>query len=310
MSDLTTAAHAVLARQHGVASVEDLTGAGMSRPQIKDVVRRGGLELVLSGAYRSPSVADSDWQRCSAVCRAHPELIVAGPTAGRLYELRRLPGDRRIHVIGPPHSHPTLATWVKVFRTATLRADDVVERSDGIRILNRPRLALDLARWMNDRDLVSVVEQCMHDGHHAKAEMIGAASDWTSPRRRWVRRYLEVVRRRIDGPAAESHLEVVVGDRLREHGVVGLVRQHPVRLPGYGAVRFDLAIPEIRWAVEVDGFPTHRETAGSRADAERDAAAHRVGWIVRRLGPQQLGGALDASLRSLAEEVALLRRAS
>ncbi|WP_040491219.1 type IV toxin-antitoxin system AbiEi family antitoxin domain-containing protein [Ilumatobacter nonamiensis] len=308
MSDLSAAAHAVLARQHGVASVEDLIQAGLHRAQIKDIVRRGALELALPGAYRSPSVSDDELQRSAAVCRAHPELVIGGPTAGRLYGLRRMPADQRIHVIAPPHSHPTLARWVKVFRTPTLRRVDVLERDDGIRVLDRPRLALDLARFLDDRDLTSVVEQCMQDGRHDTPDMIAAAIDWVSPRRRWLRRYLEIVRRRIDGPAAESHLEVIVGDRLRACGVEDLVRQYAVRLRGFGNVRFDLAIPELRWAVEVDGFPTHRETIGSRADAARDDAARREGWTVRRLGPSQFGRALDASIRALADEVAHLRR--
>jgi hypothetical protein len=191
MSDLTPAADAVLARQHGVASKTDLLGAGMIERQIRDVARRGGLVLVLAGAYRSPSVADEELQRCAAVCRAHPELVIAGPTAGRLYGFRCLPRDHRVHVIGPPHSHPTLTPWVKVFWTPTLREHDVIHRPDGIAVLDRPRRALDLARFLGNGDLTSVIEQTLQDGGHAVGDLEAAAVDWLSPRRRWARRFLE-----------------------------------------------------------------------------------------------------------------------
>lgn len=308
MSDLTPAAHAVLARQHGVASKTDLLDAGMTVRRIRDVVRRGGLMLVLSGAYRSPSVPDGELQRCAAVCRAHPELVVGGPTAGRLHGFRRLPRDRRVHVIGPPHSNPTLTPWVKVFRTPTLRAVDIVRRPDGIAVLDRPRLTLDLARFLDRGDLTSVIEQALHDGGHTVADLQAAALDWLSPRRGWVTRFLEVLEHRLDGPAAESHLEVIVGERLVDAGVRGLVRQHTERLPGYGTVRFDLAVPAVRWALEVDGFPTHRELAGAVSDDRRDQAARAAGWVVRRIGPDDFGARLDATVRALAAELDRRRR--
>ena len=310
MSDLTKAAHEVLARQHGAASIEDLAEVGMSARQVKDVIERGGLERVLAGAYRSPSVEADERQRMAAVCRAHPELVIAGPSAGRLYGLRRMPPGVRVDVIGPPHCHPTLAPWVNVFRTPTLRIEDVIERPDGIRILDRPRLAADLARWLNDGDLRSVVEQCMADGHHDVGEMMAAATDWATPRRRWARRYLAIVSRRLEGPAAESHLEVIVAERLQAAGVKGLRRQWPLRLADHGSIRFDLAIPEIRWALEIDGFPTHRELAGAHADAERDRAAESIGWTVRRIGPAHLADRLDATIARLAAEVHEFRLAA
>lgn len=302
MAELVRQVHERLARQHGVASTDELLADGVTRWGIGDLVRRGALVPVLPGAYRSPSTPDTEEQRCAALCRAHPELVIAGPTAGRFWELRRLPSDLRVHVLGPPHCHPTKQPWVKVFRTPTWTGADVLDRKDGIRVLKLPRLCLDLARFVNDVDLLSIVEQGMDRGSHSVREMVEVAADWISPRRRWVQRYLEAVDRRIDGPAAESHLEVIVGDRLKQAGVRGLVRQYPTTLPGYGSVRFDLAVPSACWAVEVDGFPTHREVDGAQADARRDTAAVACGWTVRRVSPFDLGARLDDTIDRLAAD--------
>ncbi len=283
---LTAPAIAHFERCHGIASISQLIAAGVGRHAIKTLRRDGSLEPVLQGAYRLAGVPLTELGRCAAVCAAHPGQVIAGPTAGRLWGLRRLPRDRRVHTLSPPHSQPTRTEWVVPYRTAAFHQHDVVERTDGITVTSRPRTALDLARFVNPADLLSVIEQVMHDGGHSTAEIREVAVDWLSPRRRWVRTFLEIVERRVRGGPAESHLEVVLGDELRRAGVQGMVRQFDIELPGYGPARFDLAVPVLRWAIEVDGFPTHSETAGRRADRRRDEGARRIGWHVSRVpGP-------------------------
>lgn len=188
MAAFSAAARQLLARQHGVGSMDDFTAAGMAPWEVGNLVSRQQLELVLPGAWRTRLVPESDLQRCAAVCRAHPQLTIAGPAAGRL------------------------------------------------------------------------------DGGHDVDLMLSVATSWISPRRRWVRRFFDAVDRRIAGPAADSHLEVLLGNELQARGVSGLVRQHEIVAPDHGLIRFDLAVPALRWAVEFDGFSTHREVNGRQAD--------------------------------------------
>ena len=51
-----------------------------------------------------------------------------------------------------------------------------------------------------------------------------------------------------------------------------------ITLPGYGAARFDMAIPPLRWALEVDLHPEHRTPEGRARDSLRDVAAEGLGW--------------------------------
>ena len=282
MSYLPSAVHRMFARQHGVASLDQLLGAGLSTRQIENHVANGALISAIRGAYRSPSVPDTELLRCAEISLARPDVVVGGPTAGRLHGFRRLPPDRRVHVTAPCGANPsTVAPWIRVFHTAAVRPDDVVRRADGIRVFSRSRTAMDLARFLGWSDLRSVVEQAMHDGDHSAIEMIATGADWTN-RRRWVRSYLSSILVRIDGPPAESHGELLVGELLRRAGVVGLQRQVPL-VAGGRRMRFDLAVPELRWAVEVDLFPTHAETIGADDDRRRDRAAESAGWTVRRV---------------------------
>ncbi len=312
MVHLTPQAHAVFARQHGAASVDQLLQMGMSHRDLRHLQQSGDLELVLRGAYRTPSAPISESSRCAAVCLARPDVAIAGPTAGRLWGLRRLPADHRIHVIAPKASNPAISRWVVPYRTDARHQNDVVERSDGVRLTSRSRTVFDLARWLGPDDLLSVIEQAAHDGSLTDDDLLAVAVDWLSPQRPWARAFLRALDRRLPGGAAESHPEVRVADALHHTSVRGLVRQHRVQLPGYGEARFDLAIPHLRWAIEVDLHPRHRETAGIAADAARDRAASTIGWITTRITKAQYEDRFNetiAEIRSLHSQL-LLRAAS
>lgn len=299
---LTPDTHQLFAGQHGVASVEQLTTTGLTRRQLRQLVAAGAVEPVLRGAYRTPSTPFDELARCAAVSAARPDVAVAGPTAGRLWGFRRLPRDHRVHVIAPPASNPSIAPWVVPYRTAAIHPHDIAERLDGIRITTRARTAFDLARWLGPDDLLSVIEQAIRDGRLDESEMWAVATDWISPRRRWASCFMLQLTRRLSGGAAESHPEVRVAAALVGAGVRGLVRQHPIDLPGYGRARFDLAIPRVRWAIEVDVHPTHGETVGSAADSRRDEAARAVGWETTRIPRDDYEFRFTAVIAEIADE--------
>lgn len=309
MAHLPPASLDHLRRRHGVASRDQLLAIGVSRHTIRELCSAGHLVAVLHGVYRHRLVPFDDLARCAAVCSSHPEAVISGAAAGRLWKFRRLPDDRRTHALFPPASQPTVAPWVVPYRTRAFRAEDVVRRPDGIVVTTRARTAFDLARHLGSDNLLSVMEQAMHDGRSGPDELWAVAEPWLSPNRPWARRFVALLSRRVQGGAAESHPEVIVGSALVEAGVRGLRRQFRVDLPGYGRARFDLAVPELRWAIEVDAYPTHRETVGASADRERDRAATRLGWQVSRVGPDGLGSNLRGTAASLAAHHGLLRGA-
>lgn len=308
MAGLNPGAHALLARQHGVASTQQLLDSGISRSQLQRLQHHGGLELVLRGAYRTPSAPITELSQCAAVCAARQDVAIAGPTAGRLWGFRRLPPDRRIHVIAPRASNPAIARWVVPYRTDARHDADILQRDDGIRVTSRTRTAFDLARWLGPDDLLSVIEQAAHDGRLGDDDFLDVAADWLSPRRPWAREFLQALDRRLPGGPAESHPEVRVAEALARAGVRGLVRQHCIQLPGHGDVRFDLAVPELRWAIEVDLHPRHRETMGIASDTRRDRAASAIGWSTSRITEVQYDRRFNETIAELAATHADLRR--
>jgi len=290
------------AARHGVATHAQLVGLGLTRHRIIGLQHAGTLIGVLKGVYRIPVVPLDEFARCVAVCGAHPGAVVAGPTAGRLHGLRRMPKDDRVHVIVEPQSQPSIEPWIVPYRTAAIRAEDIIERDDGIRVTSLARTALDMARFLRDVDLLSVIEQASRDGGLDDEQLRSVAVDHISKHRPWLYRYLRQVDRRLDGGPADSHHEVLLGDALVAAGLASLVRQFEVDLPGYGPARFDLAIPRLQWAIEVDVFPTHFETEGRRRDRRRDAAARSIGWDVTRVVEADLGPRLAVTAARLRRE--------
>lgn len=301
MTKLPVAAHRTMARQHGVASSVQLHQHGLSTRQISHLADSGQLIHVERGAYATPSIELDELGRCAAICLARCDVAIAGPTAGRIWGFRHVAADRRLHVIAPPHAQPASRRSVAVYRTAAIHGHDIVHRADGIRVTTRARTALDLARHLGPTPLLSVIEQAMHDGGLSDAEMREVAVDWMSPQRPWLSTYLRQFDRRIAGPAAESKAEVDLGQALETAGVTGLVRQFEIELPGYGRARFDLAVPALRWAIEVDVHPVHEETSGRASDARRDAGAVALDWLVSRVSRDEFQRSLDDVVRNLVD---------
>ncbi|MET0910501.1 MAG: hypothetical protein ABWZ99_13635 [Ilumatobacteraceae bacterium] len=301
MAHLTAAAHRLFATQHGVASVHQLVESGLTHRRIKRLEEHGSIVGVLRGAYRSASWELDELGRCAAVCLARPDVCIAGPTGGRIWGYRRLQRDGRIHVLAPPASNPAIAPWVSTYRTAAIHEHDVVQRCDGVRVTTRARTAFDLARWLGPDDLLSVIEQAIHDGGLTEAELVDVAVDWLSPQRKWATMFLRQLGRRLDGGAADSHPEVRFGAALARRGVSGLSRQYPIVLPGFGQAFFDLAVPRLRLAIELDIHPTHTETMGALADLRRDQAASSIGWRVRRVSRNEYEHFFDRAVSEVVD---------
>ena len=282
MTYLPAAAHRLFARQHGVASLDQLVAAGLTRRQIETLRSNAAIEQNIRGAYRSASAPVTETMRCAEICVAHPGAVIGGPTAGRLHGFRQLPDDRRIHITASRHAHPiTNQPGVVTFSSDTVQPSEIRNRPDGVRIMSPGRTAMDLARFLSGDALRSVIEQAMHDSGTSEADLLLIGADFLY-RRPWVRSFMETVGSRVGGGPAESHAEVIVGDGLVRRGVLDLVRQHRLALDDR-SIRFDLAVPTLRWGIEVDVFPTHQETAGALADHRRDAAVGELGWRVSRI---------------------------
>jgi hypothetical protein len=280
-----------LRSHHATVTNTTLDECDVSLDQRNRLVGAGTLSRVVDGAYVFDGVEIDEQGRCAALCTSRPHLVVAGPTAGRLWGIRRSPRDGLIHVLAPPRSHPCRAPWVRVYRTALIDEDDVVERADGIRLTSPARTCVDLSRYVAPPALASAIEHVLSAQLCTVDTLHETAARLATPGRPWARRFLRVLGSRAPGAPAESEPELRVTNALINRGVSDLRRQFRVRVPGYGPARFDGAIPELLWAVEVDVHPEHATGEGTANDKIRDRKARAVGWEIERVSE------LDLSLR-------------
>jgi len=293
----------IAADQHGIVTSRQLFEHGFSRDRVARLVDSDVLVRVVDGAYRVASHADDELARCVAVSLARPGLVVSGPTAARLWGFRRVTKDQLVHVTAKPHAQPGRAAWIRTYRTALIGAIDIVHRPDGVRLTSTARTAVDMVRHATPSAVLSMVEQGLDREWFDEAALRSTAERTATPGRPFARRFLELLGDRLDGGAAGSDWETIVGDCLRRRGIGGLVRQYPLTVPGYGRLRFDLAIPERRWALEIDAHPSHHSAEGAARDKFRDRCCAEIDWMVQRVGEPDLrhrfGRTLDSIERSL-----------
>lgn len=280
-----------------------LDAVGLSESQRRRLVSSGVLERVVDGGYHFAGVEPGELSRCAALCGSRPHLVIAGPTAGRAWRIRRSPRDGLIHVISPPQSQPCREPWVRAYRTALLDADEIVTWPDGIRVTCPARTVVDLTRSLPDDALASAIEYVLSNGICTLDELCRVAERLNTPGRPWVRRFLRVLAHRLPGRPRESDWERRVCDALGARGVHDIESQVRQCVAGFGSARFDLAIPAIRLVIEVDAHPEHRTLEGQANDHRRDRRSRHDGWVVERVGEAELANRFDATISELVDAV-------
>jgi hypothetical protein len=225
--------------QHGLLTKDQL--AAISRRQRSLAIGSGQLTIVHRDVYRLASHPETFEQRCLAACFAAPDAVLSGPTAARLHNVRRVHTDD-VHILA---RRAIELTGVSAHRTTMLGPADV-QMIGPLRVLRPARLACDLAAFVDDAVLESVIEQMLDRGHVTMSTLRSLARQFcTSGRNGSVR-----LARVLDGSGRTIHL--------------------------------DLAVPGIGLGIEVDHVTWH----GGRLDAQRDKARDReltrLGWTVVR----------------------------
>jgi hypothetical protein len=283
MPDLTPRALAILRNQHGHATAAQLAAADVRRKARLRLIESDVLKPVHKSVFRIDSAPRTLESRCVALCLAHPNGFITGPTGGKLLGARRMPRAEPIHFSVRHGVHLEPNSKVILHQTTSIDPTDVRHRPDGINTASPARLAFDLAATLSRADHASVIEQLLRDRHCSMSELASVARRLCHPRRRGSLQFVRSLIERGDRPAAESHPEVLLGDALRARGVPVVPQVSHLQLPNGSKIRIDLAVPDARWAVEIDVHPDHLLLEGTTKDKRRDRQCHLIGWQVERV---------------------------
>jgi hypothetical protein len=241
--------------------------------------------------------------RSIETCLAHPMGFITGPSAGMLEGLRHMPFASRLTLCVPHGSRRVVPVYVQLRQSNLILPHHVRELDNGIRAASYERLAFDLASDLRVDALSSVVEQMIQRRHVTMESLVGVAGELCSRRRAGSTTFAKVLLRRTWGPAAESAPELRVLQALRQRGVP-VQPQEWLTLRSGRAVRIDMAVPAVRWAIEVDIHPAHEMREGLTNDIRRDRQMHYIDWQIERVSAIDL---LD--FRAIIRELVELYRA-
>jgi hypothetical protein len=282
MAQLTPTANLWLAGHHGVITVEQLTRRGITRKIRLRLIADGVLVPIYKGVYRVASSPLTLEARCVALSAAHEKGYVTDGTGGRLLGLRRMPKADGIDFC-VPHGLELDPPEVRLRQTTKLEPTDYQERHDGIRLASPWRLAFDLARHLSADAHASVVEQILDRRLCSVSALIVTSRRLVHPNRPGSARFIETLLSRVPGGIQQSDAEVQLAKRLRARGVPVESQHRPLELPDGTPLRIDLAVPSLRWGIEIDIHPSHLLVEGTTRDKRRDRQCHLIGWQVDRV---------------------------
>lgn len=295
-----------IARQHGVVTVDQLIADGSTRHTIRRLVTLGLLKMVHEGVYHQASVPETFEGRCTAACLADSTAVISGPAGARLWAFRHVFRPEQPYVL-VAHDRTPMTRAVVLRRTNVLDPTDWVERDDGIRVATPVRTWFDCARDVNDERFERLTEWVID--HHATVPTLWAMVRRMSARGRpgLARAFRVLSRRPAWQKPAGSGIELQVLKALTDRGVGEIVRQHPIRLSNNVVIHPDGALPEIRWAVEVDHVTWHGGRFDAQRDKGRDRQLRRLRWQVDRVTDQELRDDFAGTINELVELIHIRR---
>lgn len=210
----------------------------------------------------------------SLVDRIRPRFVVSHLSAAAVLGvpfLREWP--RRVHLVRPQEDARTTSATFVVHADLSPEMPGIWRfRTDGLRVTNSERTAVDLAMTLPMLDGVVALDRLLRLGADGQRIRDGIERRSTRGRRRALRS-LEFA-----DPAADTPGESVARVRLDEYGAPTPVTQHRFQERGHPDIVVDLWLPELGVVIEFDGEVKYRDRAmraGASAEDVVIAEKHR-----------------------------------
>ena len=299
-------AHHLFARQHGVASLQQLQSTGRQpQPTSSRLEASRRHRSLINAAYRTP---ECPARRADPLCRRlprPPDIVVAGPDRRTIVGIPAAPArstDPCPRTTGEP-SVDRCDGWCRTEPHAfhDRRRDPTPGRHQ--RHLTSPN-GVRPRRWLSPDDLLSVIEQAIHDGRITDDEMYAVAVDWISLARALGADSTSSNSTDASQAAPPSLTpRCVVAARTRATPAYGVSSASTrSNSPATAPLGSTSPCPTLRWAIEVDVHPVHGETNGRLSDRRDDAAATPTAGRSPASTVRPTSSDFDATIARVADE--------
>ena len=264
--------------QHGLITSEQAVQA-LGRSRKNRWVAEGRLISVQPAVFRVAG-SPSTWHQNLLAASLATDGIISHRSAAELWGVIQPSGYIELSV--PKAVNRAVRPPAIVHRIGDLRPGLAVER-DGLRFTDAVRTVIDLGLVMP----WWLVHRAIAKGISSKALTITEVRTLRDALGRPGRNGTGIVRAILDGKLLylgkeESELEKRFTALAKRHGVPPLTLQHQVWEHGRFVARVDAALPEIKLAIEVDGFEHHSTPEAFQLDRSRQNHLVALGWTVLR----------------------------
>lgn len=284
------------ATRHGVISREEAFAAGMTEDAIEHRLRTGRWERMFLGVYRLAGSPPS-WQQSllSAALAGGPQAVASHRAAARLWRLPGFTADL-VEITVPRSRQPRRRAEVVVHRVDLSRAD--VTTVGAIPATTAARTLLDIASVVSAEVVEIALDDGLRRGLFSVARLTWRLDEEARSGRPGSKLMRQVVSERAPGARApESPFETLLFRLLKAAGLPTPVVQYEVLEGARVIARVDFAYPEIKLAIEADGFEHHAGRIRFESDRLRANELTARGWRIIRVTWAQMQRDPEAVVR-------------
>jgi very-short-patch-repair endonuclease len=270
----------------------------MTAKQIGRLRERGVIERLANGVYRMAG-SPQTWRQRTMAATSSGRSIAIGECAAILHDIDGATCQEVVVAVEHGFRHPLADRAVQVLHTYSAADVTVV---DGIPCAGLARTICDIG-WLAPHMLSRGFDDYQRRGFSLAWVEQTAARLESFHLHGLHRVHREIETRRNGGVAPESWFERLVEQLVRTAAVGAVVRQYEVRAEdGRFVARVDLAIPEIRLAIEAHSRRYHTGPQREAFDQRRDNRLAEVGWETLYVGWS------DASVATVAQQIRAIAR--
>lgn len=282
--------------QNGVVTRQQLLNSNVSAKCVRAFIEKGILMRVGKGVY-SILGSEETWlhKATIAVFVCGSNSLLSHESVLRLYGLMSLRNDdffRKRRPIGTRHLihilNPRLERKeqeVFYHRTKKFLDQDAHNVYKGIPHVSIARAIVDCAQQLTVHELSYVVDQAIFRNLTTLSKILEAIEllhSGPGREKKRIKLLIDNISPSKSTKNVESYFEKRVENIIRKVCKYKISRQYDVNVSG-NKYRLDFAIPEIKLAIEADGFNFHKDRLSFDNDKNRDYFLQKDGWLILHL---------------------------
>lgn len=275
------------ASQHGLITFEQALSVGWTRHQVRHRLQNGVLGTVHEGVYRFTAVPQTWEQRLRAACLAMPSTVAVSHRSAAVFHGLWSDDDPVVEITVGRALSPELS-GVVVHRIEDL-APRWIMSVRRVPVTTPARLIVDLGAVLPLHLVAVVFDRAVRRDIVSLPEVRSVIRAVARRGRTGVGVARALVAERTPGGSA-SKLECQMSEIVRRFSLPAPVAEHTVLDPyGQFIARVDFAYPELKYAIEVDGYEAHSERRAFEHDRARQNDLVDDGWTIHRFTWRDVG---------------------